>query len=139
MGSFGPGLGLFAAYLAGAGGNLAGLLLHADTHRGLGASGMIMGALGMLAVQSMALVREGAHARQLIVRGLGGGLLLLILMGTNPDTDVLAHVAGFVSGCVLGGGLLLLPPQFAENRWPNRIAGLLCGALVALTWALALR
>jgi membrane associated rhomboid family serine protease len=139
MGSFGPGFGLLAAYLAGAGGNLAGLFLHAGHHRGLGASGMIMGALGMLAAQSLGWMRAGAQARQVVVRSFGGGVLLLILFGTNPATDVLAHVAGFVSGCLLGGVLLLLPPRALQNAWANHLAALACGGLVALTWALALR
>jgi rhomboid protease GluP len=139
LGTFGPGLGLLAAYLAGVGGNLAGLFLHSANYRGLGASGMIMGALGMLAVQSLALVRGGAHGRQLVIRGLGGGVLLLVLFGTNPDTDVLAHVAGFLSGCFGGGVLLLFSDKTIQNAWVNRLAGLMCGVLVAVTWALALR
>lgn len=139
MGSFGPGLALLASFLAGVGGNLAGLLFYGGGHRGLGASGMIMGALGLLAVQSVALVRSGAAPRQLLVRGIGGGLLLLVLLGTNPNADVLAHVAGFVSGCVLGGVLLLLPARWAQSVWRNRVAAALCFLLVALVWALALR
>jgi len=139
MGSFGPGFGLLAAYLAGAGGNLAGLLLHAGHYRGLGASGMIMGALGMLTAQSLVWVRAGPQARQVMVRGLGGGVLLLILFGTNPDADVLAHVAGFVSGCLLGGVLLLLPAKALQSVWANRLAALAGYGLAALTWALALR
>jgi len=47
MGSFGPGVGLLAAYLAGVGGNVAGFFLYARPHAGLGASGMVMGALGV--------------------------------------------------------------------------------------------
>lgn len=139
MGSFGPGFGLLAAYLAGAGANLAGLFLHSTNHRGLGASGMIMGALGMLAVQSLALVRGRFHMRQLLARGLGGGVLLLVLLGTNPDTDVLAHVAGFAWGCLLGGLLALLPDKVVQSTWGNRLALLACVALVAGAWAAALR
>ena len=139
MGSFGPGFGFLAAYLAGAGGNLAGLMLHVGPHRGLGASGMVMGALGMLAAHSLGWLREGTQARQLVVRGFGAGVLLLILFGTNPTTDVLAHVAGFASGSLLGGLLLLLPPKALQNAWANCLAALAGAGLVALTWALALR
>ena len=84
-------------------------------------------------------MRAGAQARQVLVRGFGGGVLLLILFGTNPDTDVLAHVAGFVSGCLLGGLLQLLPAKALHSAWANRLAALACGGLVVLTWVLALR
>src|SRR5882672_6345740 len=40
MGALGPGIGLLTAFLAGAGGNLAGLLFYPEAHRSLGASGM---------------------------------------------------------------------------------------------------
>lgn len=138
MGSYGPGLAVLAAFLAGAGGNLAGLMFYPAGHRGLGASGMIMGALGMLAVQSLAVLPL-ANPKQLTVRGLGGGVLLLVLLGTSPGTDVLAHVAGFISGCVLGGLLLLVPARNLQSGWANRGAELLCAALVLWTWWLALR
>ena len=52
MGSFGPGIALLAAFLAGAGGNLVDYWFYPSTHRGLGASGMVMGSLGLLTVYS---------------------------------------------------------------------------------------
>jgi membrane associated rhomboid family serine protease len=139
MGSFGPGLAPLAAFLAGAGGNLVALIFYPGTHRGLGASGMVMGALGLLTVQSLALVRQGANARQLLVRGLSGGVLLLVLLGANPNSDVLTHVAGFAWGCLLGGMLGLWPTRWTFNPWINRLAFVGCVGLALLTWALALR
>lgn len=139
MGSLGSGPALLTAYLAGVGGNLAGLLIHAPAHRGLGASGMVMGALGLLTVHSFAFLKAGITAQQLVIRAFLGGVLLLILLGLNPDTDVVAHVGGFVSGCLLGLGLTLLPGTVLENAWVNRLCVLLCGGLVLGTWWLALR
>ncbi len=139
MGGLGPGLALLAAYLAGAAGNLAGLFLYPEPHRGLGASGMVMGALGLLTAQSLTLWRAGATARQLVVRGLLGGFLLLVLLGLNPDADVIAHVAGFIAGLFLGGVIALLPFAWTQKNWVNRLAELLCGGLVIWTWWLALR
>ena len=60
MGRYGTGTGLLAAYLAGAAGNVASLLLNAKPFNGLGASGMVMGALGLLAAQSLASRRAQA-------------------------------------------------------------------------------
>ena len=98
-----------------------------------------MGSLGLLTVHSFGFVRAGTTAQQLVIRALLGGVLLLILLGLNPDTDVVAHVGGFVSGCLLGLGLTFVPTAVLENAWVNRICVLLCGGLVLATWWLALR
>ncbi|MEP6664313.1 MAG: rhomboid family intramembrane serine protease, partial [Verrucomicrobiota bacterium] len=58
MARYGAGLALLASYLAGAGGNFAGYFLYSEMHRSLGASGMIMGALGLLGVEGMAAWRK---------------------------------------------------------------------------------
>jgi len=138
MGSFGPGTALLAAFLCGAGGNVAGLIFQGPEHRSVGASGMVMGALGMLAGQSAVLARrEGA--KQVIIRSLLGGFLLLVLLGLDPHTDVLGHVGGFVSGIILGALLGVVGPEKTQRPAPNRIAEAVCGALVMLTWWLALR
>ena len=139
MGSFGAGYGVLAAYLAGAAGNVAGLWLYGPVHRGLGASGMVMGALGLLTAQSLAYWRSGSETSWLVVRGVAAGCLLLVLLGLNPDADVIAHVGGFVAGLFFGVLLLLSPTPTAQHTWGNRIAELVCGGLMILTWGLALR
>jgi len=138
MGSFGAGFGVLGSYLAGVGGNVAGLLLYPGSHHGLGASGMVMGALGLLTAQSLAALRGGASARQVVVRGFMGGLLLLVLWGLNPATDVIAHVAGFLTGILLGGLFALLPAKVIQSKSANRTAALVCAGLVIWTWWLAL-
>ncbi len=100
-----------------------------------------MGALGLLTGQSLALLRQGPPARQLLQRGLLGGLFLFIFLGANPapNTDMVAHVAGFVSGIILGGALGLVAVDWAARIGINRIADVFCYGLVILTWWLALR
>lgn len=66
MGRFGGGHGLLLAYLAGAAGNIAGLFLHPEPHRGLGASGMVMGGLGLLAAQSFSLLKISVSIASLL-------------------------------------------------------------------------
>jgi len=141
MGTFGPGTGLLGAYLAGVGGNLAGLIFYPDIHRSLGASGFVMGALGMLTGESFSLLKEKFASRQLIMRALAGGLLLLVLWGFSPDprTDVLAHVAGFGIGVAIGGLLAFQPSQWLQRPLANWLASVGVTALVILTWWLALR
>jgi membrane associated rhomboid family serine protease len=138
MGRFGSGLGLLAAYLAGAAGNVAGLVFYPEPHWGLGASGMVMGGLGLLATQSLTLLRHGFMGRKQMFRGILAGVLLFVLFGLSPDTDVLAHFTGFVTGLALGGLLLWLPPN-RLNRAADSAAAIVLGALIAATGWLAFR
>ena len=70
MANYGPGIGLAAAYLAGAGGNFSGFFVYGKMHRSLGASGMVMGALGLLAAQTISLARKNPAARKYVASGL---------------------------------------------------------------------
>ena len=138
MGRYGSGLGLLAAYLAGAAGNVAGLLIYPESHRGLGASGMVMGGLGLLAIQSLSLLRHGFIGRKQMLRGLLGGVMLFVLFGLSPETDVVAHFTGFVAGLALGAILLWLPPGW-QNRGTDSAAGIILAGLLAATGWLAFR
>jgi rhomboid protease GluP len=137
MGAYGAGVGLLAAYLAGVGGNLAGLFFYGASHQSLGASGVVLGALGLITVESVG--PRGVAVRDFLIRGLCGGFLLLVLLGLSPDprTDVLAHVGGFASGAILGA-----PLAFWRPRIGNRLdyAALFVFATLLLgTWALAIK
>ena len=136
MGRFGSGMGLLAAYLAGAGGNLASGWAHGATMHGLGASGVVMGALGLITFPSFALLRQRASkAFRLLAGGVLAGLLLFVLTGTDPDADVVAHLGSFVAGWLLGA-LLSINPTGSPRI--NLIAGIVYAVLVILPWWLAL-
>ena len=137
MGRYGTGVGLLAAYLAGAGGNVIAWLLSGEPHRSLGSSGMVMGCLGLLAVQSFSLWRRTPHSAKHIVSGIVGGVLLFVLLGLTPGTDVLAHAGGFATGVLLGG-LLTLTPGIAQRAGINFFSGLTFALLVIVPWWLAL-
>lgn len=138
MGRYGTGAGLLAAYLAGAGGNVMAWLLSSGRHYSLGASGMVLGCLGLLAVQSFSLWRQTPHAGKYIVSGVVGGVMLFVLLGLTPGTDVLAHFGGFVTGLLLGV-LFAMIPRLAQRTGANLLCGLLFALLVVLPWWLALR
>jgi len=138
MGRFGTGVGLLAAYLAGAAGNGVSLLIHGKSLHGLGASGVVMGALGLLAVQSVGLLRRNPHSWKFALAGLAGGVMLFVLLGLNPGTDVAAHFGGFLAGVILGAALA--PARKLTGRpLVNLIAALLLAALVIVPWLLAFR
>ncbi len=138
MGRYGTGVGLLAAYLAGAGGNLVACLLSLQSHRSLGASGMVMGSLGLLAVQSFALWRETPHAMKYILSGICAGIMLFVFLALTPGTDVVAHLGGFAWGLLLGS-LLSLVPEVARKPKSNVLCGLLFALLVIVPWWLAFR
>ena len=134
MGRYGSGVGLLAAYLAGVAGNLAVALVYGENHRGLGASGVVMGALGLLAIQSVALLpRPRTHAFKYFASGIFAGVLLFVFLGTSPEADVVAHLGGFIAGLVLGS-LLATSPRLARRPRMNLAAVVMFGVLVILPW-----
>ena len=139
MGRYGPGVGLLAAYFAGVGGNLITGLVYGEAHLGLGASGVVMGALGMFSVQSVALLKRGnKNTFRLFAGGILAGVLLFVLLGVDPEADVVAHLGGFIAGLLLGS-LLALAPRLIHKPVVNLGAGILFAALVILPWWWALK
>jgi len=139
MGRYGAGLALLATLLCGAAGNIGGLIFHEADSQGLGASGAITGGLGLLAVQSFSVLRRARWAWKEASTGLLAGLLLFILVGLEPSSDVVAHVGGFLCGLVLGAALALLPTRLSLNPWVGRVTMLAALAIMTLCWILALR
>jgi membrane associated rhomboid family serine protease len=106
----------------------------------LGASGMVMGALGMISVQS--LFRWGGVGKPIkpAIAGFLAGLMLFVLWsGFDPRSDVIAHVGGFIGGALLGTLLCLVPEKYLRHDLANFLSGILVAGLVLLTWGLALR
>jgi rhomboid protease GluP len=139
MARFGPGITLLATYVAGALGNVTGLLLYARPYVGVGSSGMMMGALGLLCVHSFGLWRQSQKAARYVLSGVFAGFLLFILFGVSPRSDILAHFGGFVAGLILGSTLSLVDPRTLERQSPNLLAFTLLIVTVITTWILALK
>jgi rhomboid protease GluP len=139
MGRFGAGFGLLATLLAGAAGNLCGQFLYSGIHHGLGASGMMMGALGMIAVHSISLWKTNPRAARYIISGLAGGMFMFMMFGVDPQSDLIAHTGGFITGVVLGAILALGPQKIIRSRAADRIALFFFVTITALVWILALR
>ena len=97
-----------------------------------------MGALGLLAAQSFSLWRTTPHAPKYILSGIVGGIMLFILLGTAPNTDIAAHAGGFATGVGLGM-ILTISRVSSENPKTNLLAGFLFAVLVIVPWWLALR
>jgi membrane associated rhomboid family serine protease len=138
MAHFGFGLAPLAALLAGTAGNLLAFALDPRSHHSLGASGMMLGALGLVAVQAASLWRRWHGGGRATLAGLVVGGMLFLIFGASPDTDWAAHVGGFLAGCGLGSCLAQLPDRFRRNTTLNWLATLAMVLLVTLAWMLAL-
>lgn len=139
MARFGWGVTLLASFLAGAGGNLLGYFLYDNLHRNVGASGMMMGALGLLCIHSFGLWRRSPKAARYIVSGVIAGFLLFVLFGFSPGTDILAHLGGFAAGLIFGAILSFAEESKLQQKALNIPAFVLLGLTIAVTWGLALR
>lgn len=138
MARFGWGMALLVTFLAGAAGNLLGLSFYSK-YRGLGASGMMMGALGLLCIHSIGLWRKSPKAARYILSGILAGLFLFIMFGVNPDpsTDILAHLGGFIAGLFAGGLLGFVPEKKLLRPLVNYFAFTMLIGLIIWTWFLA--
>jgi membrane associated rhomboid family serine protease len=138
MARYGCGVAMLAAFLAGGAGNCADLAVYPGTGQSLGASGMVMGALGLLSVHSFSFWRKFPAARHLMARGAAAGFLILVLMGFAPGVDMVAHVGGFLAGALFGLALNAIRPATLQSGAANVASSLALAALVTLSWHQAL-
>ena len=139
MARFGWAVTLLTAYVAGACGNLLGYIFYETSYRNVGASGMMMGALGLLCIHSFGLWRKNPKAARYVLSGVIAGLMLFVLFGLNPGSDVLAHLGGFGAGMVFGAILALMPEAKLHRAKVNVACVALMASTIAVTWILALR
>jgi membrane associated rhomboid family serine protease len=134
----GLGVALCLMVLSGAAGNVLSALAHDARHVAVGASTATFGAIGTLAaLRLLPSSAAGTTARRGWVV-LAATLLLLAMLGTAPQADVVAHALGLVAGAALGlaAGAVVRQPPRAAVQW-----GLVTLAIfvVAGAWVLALR
>jgi membrane associated rhomboid family serine protease len=147
---FGIFFGVFAGRLLGSGvtwlvvvvaaalGNTANTLLLDSAHRSIGASTAVFATLGLLAGyvwrgRLMAQDRWSTRWGPVV-----GGLALLMFTGTGDEnTDIGAHLMGFVCGFAAGMILTLIGGMPAPPRIQRAAGGAALG-LVALAWSIAL-
>ncbi len=135
----GSGVAWLAIVVAAAMGNATNTLLLESTHRSIGASTAVFAALGLVAGfvwrgQLMAQDRWSYRYGPIV-----GGLALLMFTGTGgPETDIGAHLMGFVCGFATGMLLTVLGPVPTDRR-RQTVAGGLALALIFSAWFVALR
>ena len=128
----GPGVGLCALLLAGAGGNALTAVAHGAHHDSVGASTAMFGAIGILAATRVMSRRRRPAARKpwMVV---AASLALLALLGTSPGSDILAHLFGLLLGGAVGLAAALTLPRSVRPpvQWAFAVAGL---AVVVGAW-----
>jgi membrane associated rhomboid family serine protease len=135
----GSGVAWLAILIAAALGNTANILLLESTHRSIGASTAVFATLGLLAGyvwrgQFMAQDRWSTRFGPVV-----GGLALLMFTGTGDEnTDIGAHLMGFVCGFAVGMLMTIVGRMPAPARVQYAAGGAAVG-LVALAWLLALQ
>lgn len=134
MGRYGPGTALCLSLVAGAAANIPGVLLREPSARALGASGVVMAALGLLVGHAVIWWRISRHASKPVWISLGAGGFLFLSLGVNPASDVLAHAGGFVGGILLGALAAWFRWGRFEKLWALAYAALAVGPWLC-AWA----
>lgn len=115
-------------------GNLINAWVQSPDHRSVGASTAVFGAVGILAAISMVRYRHHLQRRWFIP--VAAGLALLAILGTEgKQTDLGAHLFGFVSGVFLGTAAEIFVGKYGRPGWIlNLLLALLSAALVISAW-----
>ena len=142
MARFGPGLALLMGLISGAAGNYFGFVLRHSSHAaplytGLGSSGLVMGALGLLSAQFLPFWRQGHRGTKMAITGTATGAFLFLMLGTDPSGDILAHAGGFGMGLFLGTLAVFVPSH--HQRIVDWVGGVLFLTFFFGTWYLAFR
>ena len=134
----GSGVAWFSIVVAGAMGNMLNTFLLAAEHRSIGASTAVFAALGIVAgyVWRAKLMSQ---ERWVYRNGpIVGALALLMYTGTGDEnTDIGAHLFGFLSGFGAGILLTLAKDRILDTRW-QILGGFGAGLLVVVAWSIAL-
>jgi len=119
-------------------GNVLNALVQPPGHRAIGASTAVFGALGLLAAYTW---RKGALRAATWRARLGpivAAVALLAYIGTGGEnTDVIAHLTGFIAGIALGVVLALLPRPPGRRVQCACAVGAGLAVLVSWGWGLA--
>jgi membrane associated rhomboid family serine protease len=135
----GSGVAWLAVVIAAALGNTANTLLLESTHRSIGASTAVFATLGILAgyVWRGRLMAQDRWPTRL--GPIVGGIALLMFTGTGDEnTDIGAHLMGFVCGFATGMVLTFLGRMPAPVR-VQLLAGGCAVAIIAFAWLAALQ
>lgn len=138
--ALGGGVGWAGIVIGAALGNMLDAAVMPASHASIGASTAVFAALGLLSAH--AWKREAATGLRRVKQWapLAAGVMLLAMTGMGGEnTDIVAHVTGFLCGCIFGAVLGRLNPERFKQRSVQWVAAALALAAVGGAWAWALR
>lgn len=133
----GPGIALAGVLAAASLANLVNTFLQPADHVSAGASTAVFATLGLLAAYAWRRRADDGGRWAYRWAPLVAGIFLLAFTGAGGEnTDVLAHLTGFITGALAGVLLALRRQPFgAPAQW---LGGLGAAALIGLAWVSAL-
>ncbi|MBN1961729.1 MAG: rhomboid family intramembrane serine protease [Deltaproteobacteria bacterium] len=129
----GPGVTLFYWLITAITGFIVGYLF-SDINATVGASGGLFGLLGATGGNGLRGRFEISFAWRERMRIGGAAVLLLAFTAFNPESNIKAHVSGFISGLVVG---FIAPVNKRANWLIQLIAGVASMAVVIFAWVCA--
>lgn len=135
---YGWGMGWLLILFSGALGNLLTAAWHGHGHRSIGASTAVFAAVGLCAAHALWRRKTQPPGGWRSWSPLAGGLALVAWLGTAPQSDLLAHLLGFV--CGLSGGSLYVRVAKRIYSWPIQAATVVVvaiGLIGAWYWGMA--
>ncbi len=134
----GPGVAWLAIVLAGGAANILNTILLESSHRSIGASTAVFAALGLVSgfVWRGKLMAQDRWPYR--IGPIVGGIALLAYTGTGSEnTDIGAHLAGFITG--FSAGILLIR---VADKLNNQRVQITCGfaaiGILTVSWMIAL-
>jgi membrane associated rhomboid family serine protease len=120
-------------------GNALDALWMPEQQRSIGASTAVFASLGILSAYAWTLETATNLRWAKRLGPLIAGVILLGFLGAGGErTDVVAHVTGFISGCLLGVALGKIPERRFDSRGLQLASGAFSLAAVAVAWLFAL-
>ncbi len=134
------GYGLAGLSMFGGGilGNAINIYMQGSTHFSIGASTAVFAILGVLCayVWRMKYFSQLSWSKRL--GPIFGGIALLAFTGTSGEnTDIGAHLWGFVGGLVIGGLVATFNSKFPIDNTAQKAYGVVVIVLIGLAWLLA--
>ncbi len=132
MGRYGAGIAAAGTLAAGAAANEVAFLIRGHEYTGLGASGVVMAGVGMLAANLVGLWRHGWRATRWVAPTFMAAAVLFLQIGTSPQGDILVHALGFLLGFPFG----VLAALWPERRLPvlNRAGWVASALMILVPW-----
>ena len=135
--SVGTGSGWILILLGGSSGNFLNALFYQIDHLSIGASTAVFSSLGSLSAFALQKQTQMANQKLKTFLPVGGGVALLALLGANPQTDILAHLFGFIMGFFLAIFWVWIFPKKLPDKSQWALSGVSFGLMTA-SWVFGL-